>query len=265
MRVHQIITDSRSNGPGRRYVVWTQGCSIRCPGCANQALWGFMGGTPMDIKDILKGIPPDIKAITLTGGEPLDQVNGLAETMGNGVLSLLKAAYPEYEVLVTSGYTKEQIERRCPEVLEYIDILVDGPFKRELVDKTPAWRGSINQVVHLLTNRAKERYSEYKETVAAEEKGKLEADLERARQELTVVDGEKSALLVKLTFPVRSRYERVSEGKGGMAVTAVRNRACGTCRTNLPPQTLNEIRKGLQVITCETCGRLLVWTEDSAQ
>jgi hypothetical protein len=103
------------------------------------------------------------------------------------------------------------------------------------------------------------------ETVAAEEKGKLEADLERARQELTVVDGEKSALLVKLTFPVRSRYERVSEGKGGMAVTAVRNRACGTCRTNLPPQTLNEIRKGLQVITCETCGRLLVWTEDSAQ
>jgi len=103
------------------------------------------------------------------------------------------------------------------------------------------------------------------EAAAAEEKRKLEAELEEAKRELAVVESEKSALVVRLSSPIRARYERVSEGKGGMAVTAVRSRACGVCRTNLPPQTLNEIRKGIQVIACETCGRLLVWAEDSSQ
>jgi len=102
------------------------------------------------------------------------------------------------------------------------------------------------------------------ETAAAGEKRKHEAELEEATRQLTVEESEKAALIGRLSAPVRMRYERVSEGKGGMAVTTVRNRACGTCCTNLPPQTLNEIRKGIQVITCETCGRLLVWTEDNA-
>jgi len=103
------------------------------------------------------------------------------------------------------------------------------------------------------------------EAAAAEERRRHESELEDATRELVVVEGEKSALIVRLSSPIRARYERVSEGKGGMAVTTVRNKACGICCTNLPPQTLNEIRKGLQVITCETCGRLLVWTEESAQ
>jgi hypothetical protein len=102
------------------------------------------------------------------------------------------------------------------------------------------------------------------EAVAAEEKRKLEAELVDGKRELVVAEGEKSGLVVRLSSPIRARYERVSEGKGGMAVTAVRSKACGECRTNLPPQTLNEIRKGLQVIACETCGRLLVWTEESS-
>ncbi len=103
------------------------------------------------------------------------------------------------------------------------------------------------------------------EAAAAEEKRQREAELEQAKRGLAVEESERSALVAKLSSPVRSRYERVSEGKGGMAVTSVRDKACGTCRTNLPPQTLNEIRKGLQVRTCETCGRLLVWTEESGQ
>ncbi len=103
------------------------------------------------------------------------------------------------------------------------------------------------------------------EASSAEEKRQREAELQGARRELAVVEGEKAALVARLSASVRMRYERVSEGKGGMAVTAVVGRACGTCRTNLPPQTVNEIRKRLYVITCETCGRLLVWTDESAR
>ncbi|MBN1504476.1 MAG: hypothetical protein JW952_05385 [Candidatus Eisenbacteria bacterium] len=101
------------------------------------------------------------------------------------------------------------------------------------------------------------------EAGTAEDKRKREAELEDAKRDLAVEESEKAGLVSRLSPPVRMRYERVSEGKGGMAVAAVINRACGACYTNLPPQTLNEIRKGLQVITCETCGRLLVWTEES--
>jgi hypothetical protein len=82
---------------------------------------------------------------------------------------------------------------------------------------------------------------------------------------MKVVTKHRECLLRKLSTAIRSRYERVVGGKGGMAVAAVKNRACGACFTNLPPQTINEIRKGLEVISCETCGRMLVWANESEQ
>ncbi len=103
------------------------------------------------------------------------------------------------------------------------------------------------------------------EAEAAEEKRNLEEQLEQGKRDMAVVSEKKASLLSRLSVPVRSRYERVSGGKGGLAVAAVRHRACGACFSNLPPQTVNEIRKGLQVITCETCGRLLVWADEEGE
>jgi predicted nucleic acid-binding Zn-ribbon protein len=139
-----------------------------------------------------------------------------------------------------------------------------------LKEKRSQVEGEIIEIMEQEENSVKE-LKEFEgkiareEASAAEDKRRREAELERATRELAVVESERSALVSRLSSPVRARYERVSEGKGGMAVTSVKNRACATCCTNLPPQTLNEIRKGLQVITCETCGRLLVWTEESGQ
>jgi len=101
------------------------------------------------------------------------------------------------------------------------------------------------------------------EALAAEEKRKLEQQLEDAKREMKVLTEEKESLVSRLSRHVRSRYERVAGGKGGIAIVAVKNRACGACFTNLPPQTVNEIRKGLKVISCETCGRMLVWSDES--
>jgi predicted nucleic acid-binding Zn-ribbon protein len=101
------------------------------------------------------------------------------------------------------------------------------------------------------------------ELTSTQEKRRLEEDLEKAKQETKVLEGEKDILVKRLSSGVRARYVRVSGGKGGIGVADVRNRACGACFTNLPPQTLNEIRKGLKVISCETCGRMLVWSNES--
>jgi predicted nucleic acid-binding Zn-ribbon protein len=109
-----------------------------------------------------------------------------------------------------------------------------------LKEKRSHAEGEIIEIMEQEENSAKE-LKEFEgkisreEALAAQEKAKLEAGLERARQDVKTVGEEKSELVVRLTSSVRARYERVSEGKGGMAVTAVRNRACGTCCTNLPP------------------------------
>jgi predicted nucleic acid-binding Zn-ribbon protein len=100
------------------------------------------------------------------------------------------------------------------------------------------------------------------EMVAAQQKLRLEEDLERSRRETKVLEEEKAGLVSRLSSPVRSRYLRVAGGKGGIAIAGLKNRACGACFTNLPPQTVNEIRKGTKVISCETCGRMLVWSNE---
>jgi len=150
MRIHSILERSAVNGPGTRYTIWFQGCSIRCPGCANQHIQSFTGGKETTVKDLLKGITstPDIDGITLTGGEPLDQ-----ETVE--LFDLCTRAFSKYSIFLTSGYTLESIKLRYPAILSFIDILVDGPFIQGLVDKTNAWRGSTNQVIHYLTERGR--------------------------------------------------------------------------------------------------------------
>ena len=88
--------------------------------------------------------------------------------------------------------------------------------------------------------------------------GETEALLEAARQQ-------RGDLLSLLSAEVRSRYERVFSSLNGRAVVTVRKNSCGGCYTALPPQTVNEIRKKERIITCEVCGRILVWDESQGQ
>jgi anaerobic ribonucleoside-triphosphate reductase activating protein len=136
-----------------------QGCTIRCEGCANQHIWDFDGGQWTYPEELLDRIPADVEGISITGGEPLDQPYSL--------IAFLRKAYPKYEVFLTSGYTIEQIRVKYPDVLMHVDILVDGPFDKTKVDMTTAWRGSTNQGIHLLTDRA-QKYRDYKPEYNAE-------------------------------------------------------------------------------------------------
>jgi anaerobic ribonucleoside-triphosphate reductase activating protein len=124
-------------------------------------MWEHGKGERWTPEQLLKDIQatPDVDGISLTGGEPLDQYSE--------VLTFLKLAFPLYNVFLTSGYTYRTILEYFPLVLNCIDILVDGPFVKELLDETPAWRGSTNQTIRFLTERSK-KYENYKSEFGAE-------------------------------------------------------------------------------------------------
>jgi hypothetical protein len=59
-------------------------------------------------------------------------------------------------------------------------------------------------------------------------------------------------------------YERVRKGKGGLVVVPIRKKACGGCFRQIPPQRVQEIRRGDRIFTCDSCGRILIWSNENS-
>ena len=101
----------------------------------------------------------------------------------------------------------------------------------------------------------------------------LKKDLDGKRktllEELAMMEARLTGLLsqretVVKTLPadIASVYHRIMQGRPGTAVVPVNGNSCGGCFANLPPQFINEIKKMEKLITCETCGRILVWVQE---
>ena len=138
-----IVSDSIVDGPGIRTCIFSQGCPHHCPGCHNPETWAFGCGTPMEEETILSIVRsnPLCRGVTFSGGEPFAQAEGYAK-----LAKLLKAA--GYEVASYSGYTFEQLLRGTPaqrELLDTIDVLIDGPFVLAEKSLEVPFRGSKNQ------------------------------------------------------------------------------------------------------------------------
>lgn len=138
-----IVSDSIVDGPGIRCTVFCQGCPHHCEGCHNPETWEFGCGTPMAVERIFEIIRsnPLCRGVTFSGGEPFAQAEGYAK-LGR----LLKQA--GYEVASYSGYTFEQLLNGTPaqkELLETIDILIDGPYLQAERSLELSFRGSKNQ------------------------------------------------------------------------------------------------------------------------
>jgi predicted nucleic acid-binding Zn-ribbon protein len=95
------------------------------------------------------------------------------------------------------------------------------------------------------------------------------AHLENLRTELTSLEqkiGEKNSQRQQLTKSIDRRaltvYERIRRGKGGLAVVPLRKRACGGCFKQIPPQMIQQIRRGDRLYTCDSCGRILIWVDE---
>lgn len=151
VNIHAIERRSRANGPGSRFVLWFQGCSLGCPGCFNP---GTHAPTSQDRRTV--GVLVDeilaqgqaIEGISLSGGEPFEQPEA--------ALALVSAvrARSELSILIFSGYTIEEIRAmpQGPAILAHIDVLVDGRYEaRQRLGR--GLRGSANQRIHLLSER----------------------------------------------------------------------------------------------------------------
>jgi anaerobic ribonucleoside-triphosphate reductase activating protein len=165
---------SMREGPGIRYVIWVQGCSLKCKGCFNPHFWSQHGGSSRDIDSLLHDVIaarikfPEIEGVTFLGGEPFEQPEALADLSQ-------KLQKLDFSIMVFSGYTLAELkdEKSSHYVsrlnfLSSIDLLVDGRYQQDNVDIDRPWVGSKNQEFHFLT----ERYS--KETLFNSVKDGLE-------------------------------------------------------------------------------------------
>ena len=155
LRVATISDDTEAEGPGRRWALWVQGCTIRCPGCCNPEMFGNDGGSETTIEALVDGMraakAKGVEGISVLGGEPFEQASGVA--------AVARAARAlGLTVMVYSGYRLDELRNRddAAELLAEIDLLVDGRYDRDRPEPPPPvgrrWLGSTNQTMYYLTD-----------------------------------------------------------------------------------------------------------------
>ena len=90
----------------------------------------------------------------------------------------------------------------------------------------------------------------------------LKKRLKELDEELMVKEDERKRVVARMKPDLLARYERIRKGRGGVAVVKINSGTCSGCFTALPPQFVNEVRKGDRILTCEHCGRILIWEPD---
>lgn len=142
IQVLDIIEDTMVDGPGFRTSIYCAGCHHECPGCHNPQSWNPGGGHPMTTDEVMKIIVADPYAnVTFSGGDPLYQAEGFTE------LARAIRSQTQKTIWCYTGFTFETIVKipRYRQLLDEIDVLVDGPFVKSLRDEDLLFRGSSNQ------------------------------------------------------------------------------------------------------------------------
>ncbi|HKS50159.1 MAG TPA: 4Fe-4S single cluster domain-containing protein [Amycolatopsis sp.] len=154
-RMHHPVTVL---GPGRRIGIWTQGCTIACPGCAARDTWKSIKDNEIEVAEVLDrcaSVDPElVDGVTISGGEPSEQPGALTELVRG--LDGFRRAYG-WDVLCYTGTEYGEFAGRCPEVPALIDAIITGPY-RAGEPTGLVWRGSANQKLVPLSERGHERY-----------------------------------------------------------------------------------------------------------
>jgi len=156
LNLAEFSPETTALGPGKRAVIWVQGCAQRCPGCIAPNYRPFIPANIIKVDDLAKRILEnhEINGITISGGEPFHQAPGLTK-----LVDLLHAERPELTVISYSGFLLSQIKSApfpgAAAYLSRLDVLIDGPYVRKLDNGRTGLRGSTNQVIHHLTQRIK--------------------------------------------------------------------------------------------------------------
>ena len=135
------------DGEGVRNSLYVSGCMFHCKGCYNAATWSFKAGIPytkeLEEQIMLDLAQPYVQGLTLLGGEPF---------LNTGILiplvKRIRKELPEKDIWSWTGYTWEELMLETPdklELLQLVDILVDGRFDITKKNLMLQFRGSSNQ------------------------------------------------------------------------------------------------------------------------
>ena len=142
IRIAGIVEESYVDGEGIRFAIFMQGCLRNCKGCHNPETHALDGGKILDTEEIIAKIKknPLLTGITLTGGEPLLQIAPALELAKN-------AKNLGLDVWLYTGYKFSEIPNDAAELLNFVDVVVDGEYIEELRDLDLKFRGSKNQQI----------------------------------------------------------------------------------------------------------------------
>lgn len=148
--IHNFLPETKVEGPGKRFTLWLQGCTIQCDDCMAKHTWQKTTGKKVLISELLKEVDKstDIEGITILGGEPLDQSKSLFKF-------LVEAQKRKLSIMLFTGYLFENLTKEQKQVADLCDILIDGPYIKSQTDFSRLWVGSANQRILFLTDRYK--------------------------------------------------------------------------------------------------------------
>ncbi|MDA0525437.1 4Fe-4S single cluster domain-containing protein [Methanococcoides alaskense] len=142
--IAHIEHGSEIYGPGKRFVIWFQGCSLACPGCWNKSMWSFEPCNLVEREKLLHEILAysELDGLTVLGGEPLEQAHNL-------YWLLTSLQEKNVSVMLYTGYQMDEIknDNLKSKICEMADILVSGRYKEDERDLNLKWRGSRNQIL----------------------------------------------------------------------------------------------------------------------
>lgn len=145
MRIGSIVNNDLANGPGIRTSVFVSGCPHHCAGCHNQELWDFNVGIEMTdatIQQVIALLKEDgiHRGLSVLGGEPLapENIEGVTE-----LCRKVREAIPEIDIWLWTGY--DFAEKKFCDIMNIVNVVVDGKFVESLKPGDHTWRGSANQ------------------------------------------------------------------------------------------------------------------------
>lgn len=150
INIHSVINSSRVNGPGDRFVIWTQGCRKACKNCYNPETWSHYKNNLIPIDEIFESIKnSSATGVTISGGDPFEQPEELFY-----LLTKIKQLDLSDGVIVFTGFTIDEIRVReeLNKSLDYIDVLIDGLYIEEKRISS-GLAGSSNQEFYFLTDK----------------------------------------------------------------------------------------------------------------
>ncbi|MFD2442602.1 4Fe-4S single cluster domain-containing protein [Bacillus sp. CGMCC 1.16607] len=149
INIYDYECSSEIYGPGKRFVIWVQGCRLHCKGCWNTQMWSTSPKNLIHWSHLFQMISEEdgIEGITLIGGEPMHQAEELIQLC-------YKVKEIGLSIVLFTGFEVEELTRSYEkEIIKMSDIIISGRYIEEQRNVYLQWRGSNNQQIIFNTDR----------------------------------------------------------------------------------------------------------------